>query len=262
MDGVLFDYAEELSENYGLLICCFDGFTPEAVGGSELSIDQVHIIGTDEFVIVNNSYSSTITYTFQVAKFDGNCQVEEITADEYSQMNRWLNRKEDHKLKFDADSYANIYWIGRFNCKPIKINSKIYGIELTFISTYPYGFEDNIKQICNGKNFTIYNNSDEVGTLYPTVIITCNEAGDLSIENDMDNEIMVIKNCSAGEVITIDSKYKIIFTNDKSHDIYNDFNWNYLKVCNTYDMRFNNYISSLDITIEINYSPVRKVGMV
>ena len=140
--------------------------------------------------------------------------------------------------------------------------SKIYGIELTFISTYPYGFEDNIKQTCNGKNFTIYNNSDEVGTLYPTVIITCNEAGDLSIENDMDNEIMVIKNCSAGEVITIDSKYKIIFTNDKSHDIYNDFNWNYLKVCNTYDMRFNNYISSLDITIEINYSPVRKVGMV
>ena len=130
MDGVLFDYAEELSENYGLLICCFDGFTPDAVGGSELSIDQVHIIGTDEFVIVNNSYSSTITYTFQVAKFDGNCQVEEITADEYSQMNRWLNRKEDHKLKFDADSYANIYWIGRFNCKPIKINSKIYGIEV------------------------------------------------------------------------------------------------------------------------------------
>lgn len=262
MSSVIFDYAEELSENYGLRICNFDGFSPEAVGGSELSVDQVHIVGTDEFVLVNNSYSSAITYTFQVGKFDENCELSEITANEYSQMVRWLNRKEDHKLKFDVDSYANIYWIGRFNCKPIKIASILYGIELTFISTYPYGFEDNIKQTCNGKKFTIYSNSDEIGTLYPTVVITCNEAGDLSLANDMDNEIMVIKNCSVGEVITIDSKYKTIVTNDESHDIYNDFNWNYPKVCNAYDMRFNNYTSSLDITIEINYSPVRKVGII
>ncbi len=79
---------------------------------------------------------------------------------------------------------------------------------LPSVDHYPYGFEDNIKQICNGKKFVIYSNSDEVGTLYPTVIITCNEAGDLSLANDLDNEVMVIKNCSAGEVITVNSKYK------------------------------------------------------
>ena len=262
MTGVLFDYANELCENYGLKICFFDGFTPDSVGGSELSADQVHIVGTDEFVIVNNSYSSTITYTFQVGKFNDNCEVVAMTANEYSQINRWLNRKEDHKLKFDADSYENIYWIGRFNCKPIKVKNEIYGIELTFISTYPYGFEDNLRQIYKGKRFTIYNNSDEVGTLYPTVQITCNEAGDLSLENDLDNEIMIIKNCSVGEVISIDSKYRTITTDNKSHNIYNDFNWNYPKICNSYDMRFNNYTSSLNITFVVDYSPVRKVGMV
>lgn len=250
-----------MSENYGLYICNFDGFTPEAVGGSELSTDQVHIVGTDEFVIVNNSYASAINFTFQVAMYD-NCDLTTITPDEYSQINRWLNRKEDYKLKIDVNYYENIYWIGRFNCTPIILNGKIYGIELNFVSKYPYGFEDTVEQKFSGKSFIVYNNTDETGTTYMTSIITINESGDLTVENDMDSEIMEIKNCIAGEVITIDSIHKTIETTESSHKIYNDFNWNYPKLCNTYDNKYNAFTTSLDVDYTIQYNPVRKAGLV
>ena len=262
MSKTLFSYGGEMSENYELSVCYFDGFSPDVAGGSELSTERVHIVGTDEFVVINNSYSSAITYTFQVGKFNNDCDLEAITPDEYSQINRWLNRKEDHQLKFDCDNYENIYWLGRFNCKPIKINGQIYGLELTFNSKYPYGFEDVIEQTVYGKNFTIYNNSDEIGILLPEIEILCNENGDLSLVNDMDNEVLEIKNCIQDENIKINSKYKTISTDNPSHMIYDDFNWNYPKLCNDYDMKYNNFTSSLDIRFTIKYSPIRKAGLI
>lgn len=261
MNGTLFSYDGEMSENYGLRICCFDGFESDVAGGSELDISQVHIVGTDEFVIVNNSYSNAITYTFQVGKFDNDCNIEAIEPDEYSQMNRWLNRKEDYKLKFDVNKYENLYWIGRFNCQPIKVDGEVYGIELTFVSKYPYGFQDTIEQTFNDKNFTIYNNTDEIGTTYMTSTITVLEDGDLVIQNDMDDEITEVKNCIKGEVITIDSQRNIITTTEPTHKLYDDFNWNYPKICSTFDNRYNNFEISLAVEYQISYEPVRKVGL-
>ena len=38
-------------------------------------------------------------------------------------------------------------------------------------------------------------------------------------------------------------------------------NYNFFKIINTYNNRDNNYTSSLNIDVSINYSPVRKVGI-
>lgn len=261
MNGVLFSYDGELSEYYGLKICCFDGFESEADGGSTLDTSQVHIVGTDEFVIVNNTYSNAITYTFQVGKFDDDCNVDIIEPDEYSQMLRWLNRKEDYKLKFDVDKYENFYWIGRFNCQPVVLCGETYGIELTFTSKYPYAFQDTITQLFDTKEFTVYNNTDELGTTFMISTITLLESGDLIIENDMDDETTEIKNCIEGETITIDAKHSIITTSNTGHKLYDDFNWNYPKICSTYDNRYNHFKVNLSVKYKIEYDPVRKVGL-
>jgi hypothetical protein len=260
-----FQYENEFASDYQLMVCSFDSVGLETeTSGSELSTEQIKVVGTDEFVIINNDYSSALTFVFQTCKRSNNCQnpaPEEITAEEFSKINRWVNRKESHKFKIDKSGYEGIYFFGRFNTQAIKINNIIYGVEFTFTSDYPYGFMDEIVQEFTGKDFMIYDHSDEIGDLYPYCTITCNETGNLTLTNTMDNEIFSLNNCKKGEVISIDNKNSVITSSDLNHKLYDDFNFNYIKVCNTYEERRNFFSSSLDINMEIKYSPIRKVGI-
>lgn len=252
-----FSYADELSSEYGLYLCNF-GTDSNAIGGSQLEASQTKIVGTNEFLIINNDYSSPEAYTFQVGKMV-NCDFVPITVEEYSKINRWLNRKQSHKFK--KYSYDNIYWLGRFNISPITIGDDIYGLELTFIYDYPYGFLDDVSKTFSGNEMTILSQSDEVGFERPYASIRLLSDGDLIIRNSMDTEIFELKNCSKGEIITLDCKHSIIESSDKNHHIYDDFNWNFLKVVNTYDCIENVYTSSLDIELTITYAPVRKSAL-
>ena len=99
------------------------------------------------------------------------------------------------------------------------------------------------------------------GEIYPYTIITCNEAGNLTITNSADNELCIINNCIKGEVITIDCQHRMITSDKLAHNIANDFNYNFIKLINTYKNRDNYYSSTLNINITMSYSPVRKVGI-
>ncbi len=259
-----FQYAQEFGSDYMLMPCKFDsGGGVETIDfGSQLSTERTNVVGTDERVLINPAYSSTPTFTFQACKVDSYGNPLPVSAEEYSKINRWLNRKESHKFKVKEDTYENIYYWGSFNIQAVKINGVIYGIELTFTSDYPYGFMDeNTVEYSNVNNFTIYNCSDETGDIYPNIEITCLSDGDLKITNTMDNEIFEIKNCTKNEVIKIDSKNRVIMSSADTHNLCNDFNYNYLKIISTYENRLNIYSSTLNINITVKYSPVRKVGV-
>lgn len=259
---VNFQYDNKYASDYQLMVCSFNSSGLETVtSGSELSNEQIKIVGTDEFTIISNNYTAALSFTFQTCKITNNYTPEEITPEEFSKINRWVNRKESHKFKTDKSGYENIYFIGRFNIQAIKINNIIYGVEFTFTSDYPYGFMDEIVQTFTGKNFMVYNHSDETGDIYPYTTITCKGSGNLIISNTMDNEIFQLNNCTKGEVITVDNKNRVITSSNPNHQLYDDFNFNYIKLCNTYDERRNIFTSSLNITMEIKYSPVRKVGI-
>lgn len=259
----IFQYDNELSSDYQLVVCYIDSApgaeTVDTI--SQKAYEQTNVVGTDEFVIVNDNYSSAITFPFQTIKMDNNCSVQPITPEEFSNINRWVNRDESHKFKCDKEGYEGIYFMGRFNIKPIKINDLIYGVDFTFISDYPYGFADEIVQTYSGTEFMIYNHSDEIGYLSPVIAITCKESGTLRIQNSMDNEIFELTDCTEGEVITIDSKNMLLTSTHIGKPLYNRFNFNYIKLCNTYTERRNNFTSTLDIDMEVKYSPVRKVGI-
>lgn len=261
MNELNFQYGNEYASDYQLVICTFGSNEQEAVGGSQFSANQVKIVGTDEFVIINTDYDGGLRFAFQTCKMIDCDMAGEVTPEEYSKINRWVNRKEPHKLKFSSSGYENIYFLGTFNIRPIKIAGIIRGIEFSFISNYPYGFQDEIIQEFSGKEFMIYNHSDEIGELLPYVVITCNEAGTLTITNDMDNEIFELKKCVKGEIITLDCQHRVITSTAKSHLLYDTFNFNYLKLVNTYEERKNNFTSSLNINMEVRYSPIRKVGV-
>lgn len=260
-----FQYANELASDYGLVAVNFDsssGGAETVSSGSNLTFNSIKSVGQDISELYGTSYEEDYSFTIQLCRLDYNCEPLPITPEEYSAINRWLNRKRFEQFKINKEGYENISFYGSFNIQAIKINDDIYGIECTFTSNAAYAFNDgNDLVFTNVKEFCVHDDSDEIGETYPYTTITCNEAGNLTITNSADNELFIIENCSQGEKITLDNKHGIITSDNLNHKIANDFNYNWLKIINTYNNRDNYFSSTLNINITMNYQSVRKVGI-
>ena len=101
--------------------------------------------------------------------------------------------------------------------------------------------------------------SYEEGYIYPEMEITIKQNGNLIIYNSIENRETYIANCKVNEVITLD--YPVIRSSDSSHNIQNDFNWNFFRIANTYDDSRNDLVITLPCSIKIKYSPIVKVGI-
>lgn len=125
------------------------------------------------------------------------------------------------------------------------------------------GVKNNYYYIYVDENFdneaVINDISDEEGHIYPYTEIIVNENGNLNIHNAIEDRNTYIANCVAGEVIIMD--YPIIKSSVSSHDILNDFNWNFFRVANTYNNNRNDLTISIPCNIKIRYSPIVKVGL-
>ena len=106
---------------------------------------------------------------------------------------------------------------------------------------------------------SINDTSYEEGYIYPHTEITMITDGDLHIYNALEKRYTYVANCVAGEVITMD--YPVIKSSVSSHNIQNDFNWNFFRVANTFDNSRNDLIVFTPCTIQIKYSPIVKAGL-
>lgn len=262
----LFD-KEHLSD-YDMMLCKFDKSSSETVSmGSNITFNTVKPAMSDTNFLSSTSYEETISATFQICKNGCRTNCIEISSEEISMITRWLCRKEYCKLKLFQDGYEDIYFVGSFNNPQlIKIGGKISGLEITFVSNAPYGYLDTVMlnfKTSTTSPFVINNFSHEIGNLYPSVFTCkCLEDGDLTIKNSLDTKDIVVNNCIKDEVITLDGIHKIISSNVVAHEsIYNDFNYNFFRLVNTY-YDFNNKITtSIPCEIHIEYNPIRKVGI-
>jgi hypothetical protein len=91
--------------------------------------------------------------------------------------------------------------------------------------------------------------------------ITVNTNGNLDLYNSIEQRHMIINNCSAGEIITVDGEHKIISSSLTTHKIYNDFNWKYFRLANSFNNRENLITSSIDCVFELQWREIRKVGI-
>mgnify|MGYP006992080973 CR=1 FL=1 len=125
------------------------------------------------------------------------------------------------------------------------------------------GMKNNYYYTYVGETFEneaeINDSSYEEGYIYPYTEIVVLKDGDLNIYNAIENRNTYIANCIAGEVITME--YPVISSSVSSHNIQNDFNWNFFRVANTYENSRNDLTISLPCTIKIKYSPIVKVGL-
>lgn len=242
--------------------------------GAELNFNTVSIQHGALSLNTDISYDSVLETTFHVCKID--CQkntLEELSIDEQRDISCWLNRKIPRTLRIISDdpTYDYLFFEGTFNLNKVEINGKFIGYELHFVSNRPFALGTPIRVTINATtpNYTyrLYNESDEVGHIYPKrLYIEClADADSLTITNSLENRITEIKNCSKGEIIIIDDLFNIssqMPDDMELHKIQNDFNYIYFRIGSSYKNRLNILTISHPCKIIFDYAPIIKgVGL-
>lgn len=266
MNAIDFYYDGQYLSDYGFIICDFDGTSgvDTISAGSTLTFNKVAEYDGKQHVLTSTKYDDCITTTFDICKNPELYDDLEITNDEVRDMMRWLNRREFLKFQvYDEDlDIDTCYYEASFNIEKIKIREIVYGLRLTMETNRPfaYGQEQNYKLIFTDNTVvkTINDMSDEIGVTFPYMKITCQASGNLSIHNDLFDCTTTIKGCTSGEVITIDNSAQIITTSISAHKVYNDFNYEFFRIGNTFLNRQNNITVTLPCIIEIKYDPIIK----
>lgn len=259
-----FEYDGYSLSDFGYMICKFDSDGLQTISnGSQITFNTVSTLHGTKYELTSIEYENCLETVFQICKNPCGTDNFEMSTEELRTLSKWLNRKEFHKFKILSDEYLDIYFEASFNISKIEINGKLYGLELELKTNRPFALlEPKTKVIknlvANGK-YNIADLSDVEGYIYPEVEISVNESGNLSIYNAIEDRTTFIANCIAGEVIKMN--YPIIESSVVSHEIQNDFNWNFFRIANTFKNNNNETTISLPCTIKITYSPAVKVGI-
>lgn len=259
-----FEFSEKRLSDFGCIIANFGEKGLETIDGTEIAFNTISSLGGSKYHLVSTQYENCLEATMQIVKHSCSKGVEEITPTEYREISKWLNRKGFHKLKIFDESYIDLYYMASVkSINRIELDGRLMGLELNIVTNSPHSFKEpkayiikNLKQ--NGKHY-INDTSHEEGYIYPHTEITIDEDGDLKIYNAIENRETVVKNCVAGEIITMD--YPIIQSSISSHNIQNDFNWKFFRVANTYNDSRNYLTISIPCTMKVKYSPIVKVGL-
>lgn len=271
-----FEYDGQLLSDHDCMICGI-GKPPgvETVDfGNHVSLNTVRSIGTNKFYISSTGYDEPYTVSFQVAKLSPGMELA-APMDEYelSDMMRWLNRKNYCKFKpvYKDGECFDVYYMGTFDVQPVELCGRIIGLDLTLKTNAPFGYYEPVRVHMSLRNpedrYTLVDSSDETGFTYPaTVTIECLADGDLVLKNTKDARHTEIKNCRAGEMLTLDGEEKLV-TSSMSHGrLYNDFNYNFVRIYNGRengrDDMDNVFSSTLPCHVTLVYSPICKRGII
>lgn len=262
-----FEYAGRKLSSYGMMMCKFDssGGVETISDGSEITFNTISVLSGTNHRLVSTTYDTCLECTFQVCKYDCSDGIQEITATLHRELTKWMNRKKFLKLKLLDEDNIDLYHEAIINVSRIEIDGKLYGLELHITTNRPFALKDPRTIIINNTKsngtYSLNDTSYEEGFIYPHTEITINQSGNLEIYNAIENRTTYIGKCKSGEIIAMD--YPVIQSSDTSpeRDLFNNFNWNFFRIANTYDNSRNDLTISLPCTIKIEYSPIVKVGL-
>lgn len=259
-----FSFDGKTLSSMGFILCKFDSGGVDTIDGVKITFNTISTLNGKKHKLISTQYEDCLETTLQICKHSCATDVQEITATDYRNISKWLLRNNFFKFKILDEDHIDLYYEVAFTgMNKIEIGGRLIGLELTLVTNTPFALKEpktavirNTSQ--NGKHF-INDTSHEEGYVYPYTEIIITESGNLNIHNAMENRDTYIANCVAGEVITMD--YPVITSSIPSHNIQNDFNWNFFRIANTYKSSRNNLVISIPCTIKIKYSPIIKVGM-
>lgn len=263
-----FEYDGQYLSDYGFVICNFGGGTSGVdvvSAGSKITFNKVSRNRGKTYGLSGTKYDECVTATFEICKNPELYDDLHITNDEYRDIMRWLNRHEFLKFQLlneDDKEQETCYFEASFNIDKVMVNKELFGLQLNMETNKPFGYGQELTVAWTvsdtTKSYILSDMSDEIGYTYPSMVISCNKSGDLSIHNEMEDCTMVIKGCTVGEVITIDGMTHIISSSLNSHRLNNDFNFEFFRIGNTINNRNNKITVSLPCRLELRYTPVIK----
>lgn len=261
-----FEYDGKKLSDLGFIICNFDGSSDFDTSdlGSKIQFNTVSRHRGKIYSLIGAQYDECITATIDICKDPSLYSDLQITDDELRGLVRWLNRPEFLKFRliYDDSDKTPCYYDASFNIEKVMVNGNLYGLELSMETNRPFGYGDEVIEFFDitdvGETFSISDTSDEIGYIYPSLEITCNEAGDLTLSNSTTGSNMVLKNVSVGEVISVKGAEQIISSSLSGHKIYDDFNFDFFTIGNSYSNRENVLKCSLKCSLKISYAPIIK----
>lgn len=259
-----FEYDGLRLSEHGLVICAFGEKGLETIdNGSTITFNTVPMSNGAKHELTSAVYEDCLETTIQICKNSCTGDVMEISSTEFRKLTRWLNREKFLKFKILDEDYIDLYFEASFNISRIEINGRLFGLELQVVTNRPFALKEpkiiTIKNLVKDGKYSLKDSSYKEGYIYPHTEIIINESGNLKIHNAIENRDTFIANCVAGEIITMD--YPVIQSSISSHNIQNDFNWNFFRVANTFDNSRNDLTISIPCTIKVEYSPIVKVGL-
>lgn len=260
-----FSYGDKNLSDFGFILCNFGGSKGlETVSdGCQITFNTVPVLDGSKHNLMSTKYEECLEDVWQICKHSCKDGIQEVTESEHREITKWLNRKKFLKLKILDESHIDIYYEAVFNISKIKIDGKLFGFELEVRTNTPFALKEpriiNIKNLVENGKHSINDTSYEEGYIYPYVEIVVSQDGNLNIHNAIEDRSTYIANCIAGEVITMN--YPVIQSSNSSHNIQDDFNWNFFRVANTYENSRNDLTISLPCSIKLEYSPIVKVGL-
>lgn len=259
-----FQYGEHNLQDFGMILCKFDSGGFDTISdGSEITFNTIPVQNGAKSELVSTAYENNLEATLQICKHSCTGGIQEITATEHRELMKWLSRKKFLKLKILDEDHIDLYYEAIINVSKIELDGKLYGLELGVTTNRPFALREprtiKIENTVKDGKHSINDTSHEEGYIYPKTEIVVNADGNLNIHNAIENRDTYIANVSAGETIIMD--YPIIQSSISSHNIQNDFNWNFFRVANTYENSRNDLTISIPCSIKLEYSPIVKVGL-
>ncbi|MCI9077320.1 MAG: hypothetical protein HFH68_00145 [Lachnospiraceae bacterium] len=242
-----FEFNGVKASDVNLAIVDFNSPSREGVvsSGGKITFNSSKAVNSHKWNFHGSHYEEQLSFSFQVARINLERLPQEVlpaSPYEKAYYMRWLCRKDGYKyLRFLQNGYESIFYNSKIDLEWINYGGCTYGAELTVTCDAPFGYsllQSYEARLSSGNSFTIYNDSDETGSVMPQLIeIEILTDGDFRLSNSLDPLLMVnyldlsgdtvIKGCKKGEVITINGITKQIATSLLSHDVSNSFNYVY-----------------------------------
>lgn len=255
------------------MICSFDGSQDGGMtAGSNIEFTTFKAPNSNKWVKTGASYHEQLTFSFQVCKYIcGSSYIKSFSERELSFLMRWLVRKDYHWLQFIQEGYENIFFRCQINAERYLVGGQCYGLTLTVTCDAPFGWSQNTTTTISSsssKTVKLYDSSDEIGEIYPSVDLYVKEnKQDISIENSLTGKNLIISNCVPDEHIFMnDRKIKsseCVKNNDGDYTgnhitIFDDFNYHWLTIGNTFDNRENEIKVTGNCDVVLNWRVPRK----
>lgn len=267
-----FKYDDKRLSDYNCIICDFDatlGISFVSIGSKIAFTTQAAGKGK-KYTLIDTNYDECLGCTFDICKNPDlyNGDEMEMSATEYREIIRWLNRKEFLPLVFlatgEIEGINSCYYDASFNVSKIEIAGKVYGLRVDMTTNRPFGYGTKKSSVLSfsqsdykeTKNVDYI--SDEIGYCYPDIEIKCKAEGTLVIKNTTANSTTQIKNCLFDEIINLKGEEMIITSSKPHKTLSNDFNYTFLRLINTLTQTENNITVSLPCEITISYAPIIK----